>query len=62
MGGILVIPRDPVMLLSYMNTQLRDFYDSLDAFCEDKDADKGEIVEKIRSVGYEYDADKNRFV
>ena len=24
------IPKDPVMLLSYLNTQLRDFYPSLE--------------------------------
>ena len=24
-----MIPKDPVMLLSYVNTQLRDFYKSL---------------------------------
>ena len=26
-----MIPKDPVMLLSYVNTQLRDFYGTLDA-------------------------------
>ena len=30
-----MIPKDPVMLLSYVNTQLRDFYGTLEALCED---------------------------
>ena len=33
-----MIPKDPVMLLSYVNTQLRDYYDSLDDFLKDKDS------------------------
>ena len=35
-----MIPNDPVMLLSYVNTQLRDYYSSLDALCEDKGIEK----------------------
>ena len=41
-----MIPNDPVMLLSYVNTQLRDYYSSLDALCEDKGIGKEEL-EKI---------------
>ena len=57
-----MIPKDPMILLSYVNTQLRDFYSSLDAFCEEKQADKEEIVKKLRMIDYEYDADLNQFV
>ena len=57
-----MIPKDPVMLLSYVNTQLRDFYSSLDAFCEDKDVSGEEVVEKLASIDYEYDAEKNQFI
>ena len=57
-----MIPKDPVMLLSYVNTQLRDFYSSLDAFCEDKDVDREEVVEKLASIDYEYDAERNQFL
>ena len=56
-----MIPRDPVMLLSYVNTQLRDFY-SLDAFCEDKDISREELVEKLSSIDYQYDTVTNQFV
>ena len=43
-----MIPNDPVMLLSYVNTQLRDYYSSLDALCEDKGIGKEELVEKMK--------------
>ena len=55
------IPKDPALLLSYINTQLRDKYPSLDAFCDDTEADKNEIIEKLRSIGYEYSPEHNRF-
>lgn len=57
-----MIPKDPVMLLSYVNTQLRDFYSSLDAFCEDKGIEKEELVKKMKSIEYVYEVDRNQFV
>ena len=57
-----MIPKDPVMLLSYVNTQLRDFYSSLDAICEDKGIEKEELVEKMKSIEYVYEVDRNQFV
>ena len=50
------------MLLSVVNTKLRDFYPSLDSLCEDLEADKEVIIEKCRSLGYEYSDDRNQFV
>ena len=57
-----MIPKDPVMLLSYVNTQLRDFYGNLEALCEDKGLDREELVEKLASIEYEYDGERNQFV
>lgn len=57
-----MIPKDPVMLLSYVNTQLRDYYSSLDALCEDKGIEKEELVEKMKSIEYVYEVDRNQFV
>ena len=57
-----MIPKDPVMLLSYVNSQLRDFYSSLDALCEDKGIEKEELVEKMKSIEYVYEVDRNQFV
>ncbi len=57
-----MIPKDPVILLSYVNTQLRDFYDSLEAFCEDRDENRNDIEAKLSEIGYLYDGEQNRFV
>ena len=57
-----MIPKEPVMLLSFVNLKLRDFYGSLDALCEDLDVDKAEVVEKLASIDYHYNADRNQFV
>ena len=55
------MPQDPVMLLSYINTQLRDRYASLDALCEDLDVSRQEIEQKLESLGYRYSPSQNRF-
>ena len=57
-----MIPKDPVMLLSFVNLKLRDFYSDLDNLCEDLDADKSEIEQKLKQIGYTYDKDRNQFV
>ena len=56
------IPSDPVILLSFLNTKLRDFYSSLDALCDDLDQDKTQLTQKIAAIGYTYDSDKNQFI
>lgn len=55
------LPKDPMMLYSVINMKLRDFYSSLDALCEDMGVDKMEIISKLKEVGFEYNAEKNRF-
>ena len=57
-----MIPKDPVMLLSFLNLKLRDFYKSLDDLCEDMDIDRQEIIDKLEEIGYHYDKEKNAFV
>ena len=57
-----MIPNDPVMLLSYINLKLRDFYPSLKAFCEDTDEDMEKIVARLSQIDYHYDEEKNQFV
>ncbi|HIT99735.1 MAG TPA: DUF4250 domain-containing protein, partial [Candidatus Copromorpha excrementavium] len=44
------------------NTKLRDFYPSLEALCEDMQADQKEITDKLKMIDYEYDKDRNQFV
>ena len=56
------IPNDPVMLLSFVNTQLRDFFTNLDQFCENFNVNRSELEAKLKSIDYEYDAATNQFV
>ncbi len=55
------MPKDPFMLLSYINTQLRDNYGSLEDLCKSLGLDENQIVEKLESVGYIYNEELNRF-
>ena len=55
------LPKDPMMLVSLINMKLRDFYPSLDALCEDMDIDKGQLLEKLASAGFEYNQNLNKF-
>ena len=48
------LPKDPMMLFSFINMKLRDFYPSLDALCQDMQVNKEEIVNKLKAVGFEY--------
>lgn len=56
------MPKDPAILLSYINTKLRDEYTSLDALVSDLDCDGDEITKVLGSIGYEYNEELNRFV
>jgi hypothetical protein len=60
--GKRMVPKDPVMLLSFVNLKLRDYYSSLADMCEDMDIDRKMIVEKLASIDYHYDEEKNQFV
>lgn len=45
------IPKDPVMLLSFINMKLRDFYPSLDELCADLDLNVNDVSKKLASAG-----------
>ncbi|MCR4648040.1 MAG: DUF4250 domain-containing protein [Lachnospiraceae bacterium] len=56
-----MLPSDPIMLLSFVNTKLRDEYDSPESLCEAMDEDVNEIKQKLSSVGYTYNKEQNQF-
>ena len=56
------IPNDPMILVSYLNTQLRDFYPSLTELCKALDLVEAEICAKLADIDYHYDAGRNQFV
>ena len=57
-----MLPGDPAMLLSVVNTKLRDFYDSLDTLCDDLDAERESIEKALAGIEYAYNSEKNQFV
>ena len=57
-----MIPQDPVMLLSFINLKLRDFYGSLKQLCDDLDGKEQEITDKLAAIDYHYDEERNQFV
>ncbi len=57
----MAIPKDPIMLLSYINTQLRDFYKNLTNLCEDKNLNETALCETLAKIDYHYDKELNQF-
>ena len=56
-----MLPKDPMILLSYVNTKLRDECSSLPALCEALDADQTELEQALEAAGFRYDAAQNCF-
>ena len=50
------LPKDPILLLSVVNTKLRDY-----ALCDDMDVSREVLEEKLGMIDYRYDAEKNQF-
>lgn len=57
-----MLPKDPNILLSIMNTKLRDFYDSLESLCDDLDESREEIESILEKIGYFYNSKMNQFI
>ena len=56
------LPRDPVMLLSVVNTKLRDYYWTRDVLGEHMLVDYQELIGILEMIDYTYDAGSNQFV
>ena len=56
-----MLPKDPIMFLSYVNTQLRDNYSNIDDFCSAFYITKEEVFTKLESINYFYDEESNQF-
>lgn len=55
------MPKDPVILLSFVNTQLRDNYASLEELCSAYGEKPDSIISKLKTINYEYDRKLNAF-
>lgn len=49
------------MLLSVVNTRLRDNYASLDELCEDLQVDRTALESSLHEVGFDYIPEQNQF-
>jgi len=56
-----MLPQDPFILLSFVNTELRDNFSSLAEFCAAHGADVDELTARLSAAGFEYDPEQNRF-
>ena len=54
-------PKDPIILLSWTNMKLRDFYSSLDELCDDLEIDRKELEDKLKNAGFTYNMELNKF-
>ena len=50
-----MIPKDPMILLSYVNTQLRDYYPTLTELAAAYMTDADAITETLAAINYHYD-------
>lgn len=56
------LPQDPMILLSYVNTKLRDEVPSLRELCLTLGVDEEDLCRRMKQIDYEYDSALNRFV
>lgn len=56
------VPRDPMILYSFINTKLRDYYSSLDILCDDMELERTDIELILSTVGFEYNQELNKFM
>ncbi len=55
------LPDDACILLSIINTKLRDNYCSLSELCEEEGVEEDEIINRLSTLGYYYDGEQNAF-
>lgn len=55
------LPQDPFILLSYINTRLRDNYSSFKELCDDMNIDATTVTNKLLTIGYCYNPNLNQF-
>ena len=56
-----MIPQDPIMLFSFVNMKLRDYYKSLEQLCDDMDINQEELTAKLSEAGFEYSEELKKF-
>ena len=54
------LPKDPMILFSFINTKLRDKYTSLDELCDDLDINKADLEARLKVAGFEDNPNQNK--
>ena len=57
-----MIPKDPAILLSFLNMKLRNDYSSLQELCDDLQVDMVDICRRMDAIDYHYSIERNQFV
>lgn len=57
-----ILAMDPYLLLSWINTKLRDEFDTLDILCDDYEIENQDIIDKLKLIGYIYNEKNNQFI
>ncbi|WP_455194641.1 DUF4250 domain-containing protein [Eubacterium ramulus] len=57
----MILPKDPIMLLSVVNTELRDRYPSLEELAKAYGVTEQEITDQLALIKYEYQPETNQF-
>lgn len=58
----MMLPKDPAILLSFINTKLRDEYPSLSELCAALDADRADLESTLAGLDYHYSPEQNQFI
>ena len=54
-------PKDPMILLSFVNTKLRDEYSTLEEFCKEHNLDVEALKKKLEEIGFQYNTELKQF-
>lgn len=57
-----MLPTDPIILLSYVNTKLRDEFQSLEDFCKSLDIKEETLIETLDKLDYHYSKERSQFL
>ena len=55
------LPKDPMILLSFVNTKLRDEFTDLEEFCKEENISIESLKEQLESVGFQYNETIRQF-
>ena len=58
----MMLPKDPAILLSFVNTKLRDEYPSLAELCAALDAEEDSLRRTLAELNYQYSPERNQFI